>query len=314
MKELKRATAFAPATIGNVGPGYDIFGVAVEGIGDRVIVERTNETKGVKWKNISAANDSIGALPPADEKNTAFVAAKSVLEAINAPFGVELSLIKGLPIGSGLGSSGASAAAATLATHALGSCPLTKDQLVRIAANAEASACGAAHTDNVAPALLGGFVLTQNDSFIQIETKLELWISLIKSNQSLSTAKARACIPQDIPLNEVIANNAALAKMIYALGSNQVELLKDSIDDKIAEPRRASLINNFYRIKESALNAGALGASISGAGPTLFALCESEENATKVIHAMKEIYDTMGTTSWTHLSKVNQKGAYLIEK
>lgn len=292
---------FAPATVANVGPGYDVLGLALSEPGDRVrarligssgVILRTPQTaSGEAGAGPSATGDAK--LPPGGEKNTAYVAAKETLRQLGAQWGVELELFKGLPLGSGLGSSGASAAAAAKAVNCLqqdmGGAILDDEALVQIAAQAEATACGSAHADNVAPALMGGIVLVRPEGkVIRIETQLSLFLAMVSPDFELPTRKAREAIPSQLPLGEAIANGANLATLIYGLAKNDLELVALGLHDRIAEPRRAALIPGFEGVKAAALQSGALGSSISGAGPSIFALCSNLKVAETVRRAMSK--------------------------
>jgi len=285
MEQQWRVEVFAPATVANLGPGYDVLGLALEQPGD-VVRARASDTPGVQLTRVTGAYD----LPPADDDNTACVAARLVLEHLGHPVpGVALELDKGLPLGSGLGSSGASAAAAAQAVNLLCGAPLSPGELVGFCAEAEAAACGAAHPDNVAPSLLGGVTLVRAlDDVVAVEVapSLELTVALVTPARPLPTRLAREAIPAQIPLQEALHNMAHLGALICALQRGDAALLARSLSDRIAEPRRAPLIAGFAAVKQAALSAGALGASISGAGPTIFALCQGATSAKTAVRAM----------------------------
>lgn len=305
-------TVFAPATIGNVGPGFDVLGLAVATPGDIVRARRVDES-GARLIAVRRGDPQITTLPPCSNDNTACVAARAVLERLGVSWGVELQLEKGLPVGSGLGSSGASAVAAAVAINELAGRRLSRLEMLPACIAAEASACGAGHADNVAPALLGGFVLVRADGVaVPLETELALWVALVTPDQSLPTRKARAAIPAAIPRDEWVHNAGQLGTLIYALAKSDVELLRGAIDDRIAEPRRAHLIPGFLEAKRAALEADALGASIAGAGPTIFALCEDAPQAERVADAMAAALEQVGVDHRRRVSPVSSEGARLI--
>ncbi|MCG8553665.1 MAG: homoserine kinase [Proteobacteria bacterium] len=302
---LEQVTVFAPGTVGNVGAGFDVLGLALEAIGDVVHARRVQRSKGVRLLRIEGADLPLSA------DNTAVVAARGALELVEADFGVELVLDKGLPIGSGLGSSGAAAAAAATAVNLLAGSPLAPERLVAVCAEAERVASGAPHTDNVAPALLGGVVLQGPcGRSIRIETELDLGIALVTPVQPLETRRARQAIPRDISLESAIFNSSMLATLVYALASNDVGLLRGSVQDRIAEPHRAPLIAGFSEAKRAALAAGALGASISGSGPTIFALCDDLERASTVHKAMSAALHALDVAHVPRTSGIDRRGAH----
>jgi homoserine kinase len=311
--DTRTITVFAPATIGNVGPGFDVLGLALEHPGDHVIARRT-EQPGVQLLAVRAADPALTSLPPLSGDNTACVAARQVLELLGVDWGLELELEKGLPVGSGLGSSGASAVAGAVAANALAGAPLSPAELLPACIAAEEAACAAAHGDNVAPALFGGFVLLRSDGApIPLRSPLTLWIALITPAQSLPTREARAAIPDKIPRGEAVHNSAQLATLIYGVAAGDIEALKVAIDDRIAEPRRAPLIPGFVAVKRAALAAGALGSSIAGAGPSTFALCADEATAQAVATAMAETLHGLGIAARTIVSRVARDGARVID-
>jgi len=307
---MEQVTVFAPATIGNVGPGFDVLGLALEKPGDTVSARRVSGASG-RVRLVEVTGD--GELPKADESNTAVVAAKGVLQGLDISWGVDLVLHKGLPIGSGLGSSGASAVAAAKAVNLLAGEPRDEQALVGLCARAEQSACGAAHADNVAPGLLGGFVLVQpGGALLRLHTELSLTVALVRPELELKTELARACLPEAIELADVSHNLSALAALTYGLGAGDLQVLRSVLDDRVAEPHRAHLIPGFFQVKEAAMTAGALWSSISGAGPTLFAVCEDEQRAQHVTAAMSAAFERLGQAHQAWWCKVAQTGAHVV--
>ncbi len=278
------------------------------------MIARRRETPGVCLLDVRGADPALTSLPPVSGDNTVCVAARQVLEQLGVQWGLELELEKGLPVGSGLGSSGASAVAGAVAANALAGAPLTAAELLPACVVAEAAACAAAHGDNVAPALFGGFVLLRSDGApIPLRSPLTLWVAVVTPAQSLSTRQARAAIPNRIPRSEAVHNNAQLATLIYGVATGDLDALKVAIDDRIAEPRRAPLIPGFVAVKRAALEAGALGSSIAGAGPSTFALCADEATAQVVALAMGETLEGLGISGRTIVSPVARDGARVID-
>ena len=274
-----QVTSFAPASIGNVGPGFDVFGVALKGLGDHVVMTRTPEP-GVKILGIEG---DLGRLPLAADKNTAGLAAKNVLDICRNKgdiFGVELILKKGLPINSGLGSSGASAAAAARAVSKLTDVELFDEELLAACVEAEAGVAGY-HADNVAPSLLGGFVIVESYeplTTIRLVPPVDIPIGIIKPEIEVATKEARDLVPELITINSMIHNLARSTSMVAHLLRGDVKSFGRAIRDIIVEPARASLVPGFFEAKQRLLDAGAFGCSLSGSGPSLFYVASDRES------------------------------------
>ena len=274
-----QVTSFAPASIGNVGPGFDVFGLALKGLGDHVIMTRTPEP-GVKILGIEG---DLGRLPLASDKNTAGLAAKNVLEICRNKgdtFGVELILKKGLPINSGLGSSGASAAAAARAVSKLTDVELFDEELLAACVEAEAGVAGY-HADNVAPSLLGGFVIVESYqplTTIRLVPPVDIPIGIIKPEIEVATKEARDLVPELITINSMIHNLARSTSMVAHLLRGDVKSFGRAIRDIIVEPARASLVPGFLKLSKGLLDAGAFGCSLSGSGPSLFYVASDRES------------------------------------
>ena len=282
--DVAHVTAFAPATVANLGPGFDILGLALKGIGDTVTARLTGRS-GV---TISSILGDGGALSTVAEENTASVAAVETLRLAGLEAGVELELTKGLPLGSGLGSSAASAAAAAMAVNLLVGSPLRKVDLVGPCLEAEAVVSGR-HADNVAPALLGGLVLVRSVDpldLVRLPLPDDLFVVVVTPALEVSTREARSCLAEMVPLAAMVRNTANLAAMISACYSGDLALLARCVTDQVVEPARAALIPGAREVMDSALQAGALGSSISGSGPSIFALCRSLRSARDIAVAM----------------------------
>jgi homoserine kinase len=302
------ARAFAPATVANVGVGFDILGLAVQGAGDTVEVERRDEP-GVVMLSITG---DAGRLPMDAEKNTAAVAAKAVLQAIGAQQGIGIRLYKGLPLNSGLGSSAASAVAAAVAVNALFGSPLPKAALLPACLEGEARVSGY-HADNAGPSLLGGITLitgTDAAQIFQLPIPANLHLALVTPAVDVPTAKARAVLPKTITLHQMVAQTAAVARLIDTLYRGDVAAMGRVMEeDSIVEPARAHLMPYLAEVRAAAHESGAHGLVISGAGPTLCAVCDSFHAAVTVAQAMKAIYDTHGIDSITQQTRVDSAGA-----
>ena len=284
--------AFAPATVSNIGPGFDCLGLALTELGDHVRARRV-DGKGVTLVEISGDDGKL----PCDETNTASVAAASILRAHAPDAGVELILAKGLPLGSGLGSSGASAVAAAVAVDAALGLNLPPTTLVEAARGAEAVACGAAHADNVAPCVVGGIVLIPSLAplrLVSLPVPADLWLVVYTPGCSVPTAEARAVLPATVPLAATVTQAARLGLLVDALHKGDLALLGEAVADDIVEPVRAGLIPGYLDAKVACLEAGALACSISGAGPTTFALHSRRERADALLEIMADTYTMAG--------------------
>ncbi|MBX2904235.1 MAG: homoserine kinase [Chitinophagales bacterium] len=304
-------SVFAPATVANVACGFDVLGFAVEQPGDTVKLT-LNNTQVVSITSI--AGDG-GRLPLAAPKNTAGVAIIEYLRHIGKEQGVEISIEKKLPLGSGLGSSAASSAAAVVGINELMGKPLSRKELVPFAMEAERIACGAAHADNVAPAILGGFVLVRSYEpldIIEIPSPDNLFCAVVNPHIELRTEDARKVLRREVQLHDAIAQWGNLAALIAGLMKPDFNLIGRSLHDVVAEPMRALLIPGFNDIKDAALNAGALGCSISGSGPSVFALCEHSTIAQNVALAMQQAFAAIDLNSDAYISKVNKSGAAIV--
>ncbi len=300
---------FAPASVANVACGFDVLGFALEGPGDEIIITKTNR-KGFKITKITG-----GKLPYDPEKNTAGFTALKIMEHLETDIGLEMEIHKKMPFGSGLGSSAASAAGAALAINiALGE-PLTKAELLPFAVLGEQIADGAYHADNVAPSLLGGMILirdTKSLDFHKIYVPDGLHVVVVHPHIEILTKDSRGILKKEILLSQHIKQSANLAGLILGMQTSNYELIKNSLQDDIIEPQRAHLIPHFYKIKEAALSQGALGCSISGAGPSIFALCDNSFIAENIGNSFKKIFSENRIGSDIILSRINQEGTRLI--
>jgi homoserine kinase len=310
---MKSIRAFAPATVANVCCGFDILGFAVDNPGDEVKLTLRND----QLVQVVSIEGDGGKLPREAEKNTASVAILSFLNAIGSKQGVDIELKKKLPLGSGMGSSAASGVAALVAINELLGNPLTREQLVPHAMEAERIACGSAHADNVAPSLLGGFVLVreyQPLDVIKVDATDELYCSLIHPHLELKTEDSRKVLRHSISLKDTITQSSNVAGLMIGLTKPDYGLIGRSLKDVIAEPIRAAFIPGFEAMRKVAIDAGALGFGISGSGPTVFALSETKQKATAVAEAIKIEFTKRLLNSDVFVSKVNQRGAYVIDR
>lgn len=308
---MKEVRVFAPATSANVACGYDILGFAVNEPGDEVTARLIDEPK-VKLKKVSGDD---GVLPWEPEYNAVSVPIIHFLKHINASKGVEIELEKKMPIGSGLGSSSASAVAGVVAANILFNNVLTKEELLPFTLESEKVVCGASHADNVAPSMLGGFVLIKSYNplkVIKIPTPPRLYATIVHPNIIIDTEDARSVLRHNVDLKDVVYQCGNVGGLITGLFKEDYELIGESLSDILVEPHRAKLIPGFYQVKKVAIDSGALGSSISGSGPSIFALCEGKEKAEKVGTAMQEVFTKLGIKSTVYVSKINEEGPRVV--
>lgn len=298
--------AFAPGSIGNVGPGLDILGCAVTGPGDVVYATA------VDVSGITIEDPGHPELPRDPTKHSSAIAAAEVLRRVGATdIGVSLRVEKGLPLAGGQGGSAASAIAGAVAVNALLGAPLSQHDLLLAALVAEERVAGR-HLDNLAPALLGGIVLVRSIDpldLVQLPAPPSLRIVLAHPDMRLRTADARAVLPSVVDRATAIAQAGAVAKMVWAFCSGDVGQLRGAIDDRIAEPARASLLPGFLDAKLAALDAGALGCSIAGGGPSSFALTDGDAAAEQVLAAMLDAYQRAGVNATGRIARIDERGA-----
>ena len=300
---------FAPASVANVAAGFDILGFALERPGDEIIV-RLSETPGFRITQITGAK---GKLPMEPEKNTAGFAALKLLEYLGETGrGIEMEIHKKMPFGSGLGSSAASAAGAVVAVNELLGRPLEKRSLLPFAVLGEQIADGAYHADNVAPSLIGGMVLIRSNKDLDVHrlpVPKGLYAAVVHPQVEILTKDARNVLSDAVSLQQCIEQNGNLGGLIVGLYNSDLELIGRSLNDVIIEPQRARLIPHFYEVKAAALDAGALGCSISGAGPSIFALCANSLVAETAGKAMSKVFTEAKIGNQAFISAINQEGA-----
>ena len=307
---LTDVTAFAPATVANVAIGFDILGHTVDAIGDRVRVRRLAE----RAVRITAIEGIAGALPVEPERNTAGRAVQAMCEDLGLEHGFEMEIDKGIPLASGLGGSAASAVAAVVAANALLAEPLPPLRLLRYAMAGEVVASGSAHLDNIAPSLFGGLVLTvgiDHPRVKKIPVPGSLRCVIVHPHMHLATREARAILKADVSRSDFVWQSANLAGFISGCYSDDLDMIRDSFNDVIIEPQRASMIPGFADVKRAAMSAGALGCSISGAGPTVFAWSEIQ-NAEAVRGAMVAAFRTHGLAADDWISTIENYGARIV--
>ena len=307
---MKYIKIFAPATVANVSCGFDSLGFAVDAIGDEMTFTKTAE-KGVQITNITGADLTYNV-----DENAASAVVKKMLNAANATFGIALTIHKGFSPGSGLGSSAASAAGAAFGANQLLGDMYSNLELTKFAMFGEKVACGSAIADNVAAAIFGGFILVRSYEpleIIKLPVPNELRVVAIHPQITIKTKDARDVLPIKIPLKDAVTQWANVGGLISGLYTDNYNLISNSLVDIIAEPSRKSLIPFFDDIKNSAIKAGALGAGISGSGPTVFALCKGDTVAKAVYKSIEESYKKTGIDFEMFVSKVSPEGIKIIK-
>lgn len=308
---MKSIKVFAPATIANVTCGFDILGFAVKEPGDEVVINLT-DTPGIRIKEIKG---DCGVLSRDIESNTVSVSIKAFLDHLDQKPGVDIYLYKKMPLGSGLGSSAASAVAGVFAINALLDYPLTTSELLPFAMQGELMACGEAHADNVAPALLGGFVLIRSYNpldVVKIDSPKDLYASIIHPQIEIATKDARSILKKNLLLKDAVKQWGNIAGLITGLIKEDYSLIGRSMEDVIVEPVRSMLIPGFDQVKAAALEAGALGCGISGSGPSMFSLSHSLSVANRVGEAMNACFQELNILSDLFISQVNKQGPLII--
>jgi len=301
------AIAFAPASVGNVAVGFDLLGHSLAGPGDIATVRRIDEPV----VRIAEITGCVTGLPMVAERNTAGAALLALREAQGLDHGFELSLAKGIPLGSGLGGSAASCVGALVAANALLAEPLSREALYPFALAGEAVASGGRHGDNVGPMLLGGLVLATEERLVRIPVPRDWHCAVVHPDLVLETRAARAALAGAYELREFVVQSAALAQVLLGCERGDAALVRAGLQDHLVEPRRAGMIPGFAAVKRAALAAGAMGASISGAGPSVFGWFEHRREAELAAQSMLEAFAEAGLTGQAHVGPVNGPAAEL---
>jgi homoserine kinase len=306
MKEIK---IFTPATVANISCGFDILGLCLDTVGDEMVVREVPE-KGIKITKITGQK-----LPLETHENVAGVAGLALLEKVDASVGYEIEIHKKIKPGSGIGSSAASAAGAVFAINELLGKPFSKQELIYFAMQGEKLASGSEHADNVSPVILGGFTLVRSYQpldVLKINTPNDLYVTIIHPQIEVKTADARAVIKNQVSLKKMVTQMGNFGGLISGLFTNDYDLIGRSLHDEIIEPNRLVLIPEFNKVKKGVIHAGALGAGISGSGPSIFALSKGERTANFVGETMAKIYNNTDIDYDIHISKINQQGIKIL--
>lgn len=307
MEEIK---IFCPASIANLSCGFDVLGLALENVGDEMMVRKSSEP-GIRITKIIGQD-----LPTEPHLNVAGVASMALLAKSKYEGGFEIEIHKNIKPGSGIGSSAASSAGAVWAINELLQKPFSKLELTQFAMQGERLASDVAHADNVAPVIYGGFTLVRSYDpldIVQIPTPEELFVTLIHPQIEIKTADSRKILKSNISLEKGIRQWGNLGGLVAGLFKEDYDLIGRSLEDHIIEPTRSILIPGFSQVKEKSIKAGALGGGISGSGPSIFTLSKGEVNAQQVAKAMSKIYSKIGIEFDIHISKINTQGIKKIK-
>jgi homoserine kinase len=308
VQRLQSASAAAFASVGNVGVGFDILGHCIAGASDSVDVRRID----APTVRIASIDGCVDVLPTDAAQNTAGAALLALRKALGLQHGFELSVHKGIALGSGMGGSAASCVAALVAANALLERPLPRESLYSFAMEGEAVASGGRHGDNVGPMLLGGLALTTRDRLVRVPVPPGWHCALVHPHVVLETRKARAALAGDYALSEFVAQSANLALVLAGCWRGEAELVREGLKDVLVEPRRAPLVPNFARVKQAALDHHAMGASISGGGPSVFGWFEHRAEAEAAAAAMRSAFAEAGLDSDSFVAPVDGPAATLL--
>lgn len=308
-RPMQVAQAMSYASVGNVGIGFDILGHSVAGAGDRVLVRRIAEPQ-VRIAAIHGPDP----LPTEARNNTAGMALIALRKALGLSYGFELELFKGIPLGSGMGGSASSCVAALVAANALLERALPPEGLYGFALEGEAVASGSRHGDNIGGMLLGGLVLTTHHRMVRIPVPAAWHCALVHPHAVLETRAARAALAGDYALSEFVAQSANLALVLAGCYQGSAELVREGLRDVLIEPRRAPLVPHFAKVKQAALDHHAMGASISGAGPSIFGWYENRRDAEAAALAMVAAFADEGLQSDAFVSPINGPAAHVLDQ
>ena len=306
---MESIKVFCPATIANISCGFDVLGVALDAVGDEMVVRKTKQ-KGIRITKLEGQD-----LPMETVQNVAGVAGLALLTASDYDGGFDIEIYKKIKAGSGIGSSAASSTGAVWAMNALLGKPFSTLELVKFAMEGERLASGVAHADNVAPALYGGFTLVRSYhplDIIEIPSPQDLYATVIHPQIEVKTSDSRKILKTTLSLEDGIKQWGNLGGLVAGLFKEDYALIGRSLEDHIVEPIRSILIPGFDAIKASAIENGALGCGISGSGPSIFSFSKGENTAKKVGLSMREVYDKIGIDYDVHISKINVEGIKVI--
>ena len=300
---------FSPASIANLNCGFDVLGLSLEGIGDEIILRKVPQN-GIKITEINGAD-----LPLETQKNVAGVAGMAMLNDLNLNFGFEIQIHKGIPIGSGIGGSAASAAAVVFGINQFLEKPLSLQELTHYGMKGEALASGNEHADNVAPSIYGGFTLITSYTplnIVSLPVPENLFVTIIRPHIEIKTKASRAALPINVPLKNAITQSGNLAGFISSLYTSDYELMARSLKDVLVEPHRKHQLPLFDEARTAALKSGAMAFGIGGSGPAMFSICKGNEVANQLEENLKELYRKSDIQIDSFVSRVSTVGSKII--
>lgn len=307
---MEKIRVFSPATVANVNCGFDVLGFALDGLGDELVLSKVDKP-GIHITKIVGASLSAKA-----EENVVGVAGLAMLEYLAPDYGFEVEIYKNIRLGSGVGSSAASAAGIVYGINQFLETKLSNLELTKLGMKGEALASGNEHADNVAPCLYGGFTLItgyQPLNIVELPVPDELYATIIHPHIEIKTKEAREILPKEVSLQSAISQSGNLAGLVAGLYSSDYELIKAATKDALIEPYRKQLIPHFDVLKQTALEAGGLAFGISGSGPSMFTLCKGEASAKAVETELKSKLQTVDLEADSYVSKVSKHGNKVIE-
>lgn len=307
---MKKIKIFSPATVSNVACGFDILGFPIESFGDEMVISKSDK-KGVRITKVEGYP-----VPIDSKKNVASVSAQKLINDLKPSCGFEIEIKKNIIPGSGIGSSGSNAAGSVYGINKLLGEPLTLKQLIKYAMSGEAASSLIEHPDNVAPALLGGLVMVKSiheENIISLPVPKDLFCFVINPKIEVKTSYSREILPSNVALSSMTKQVANFGTFIHALHTSNYDLIKVSLIDNVIEKHRKKLIPSFDEVQKKCLELGALGCSISGSGPSIFAITKGEENAEKINTEVTKIYKKTNIDFSTYISKISSKGIKVID-
>ena len=306
MNEIR---VFSPATVSNVACGFDVLGFPLESVGDEMVVRKTTK-KGLVITKIKGFE-----LPFEISKNVASVSAQALIDCISPDCGFEIEIYKKIKPGSGIGSSGASATSSVYAINELLGRPFNKLELTNFAMKGEFIASNSEHADNIAPAIFGGFNLVKSLhplQVLQLPTPKDLYVVIIHPQIEIKTSESRGILPKTVSLSDATKQLSELGGLVHALHTSDYELMKNSLNDHLIEKHRSKLIPHFDELQSKSIAAGAIGCSISGSGPSVFALTRGKDMAINVESIFRSVYSKSNIDFATYVSKISSNGVVTI--